>query len=94
MLLKRIPLLAKKKLLFTISEINVPEPYSIEWKVLNRGEEAKMRNCIRGQITPDKGQHKRNETTTFKGDHIVECFIIKDGVVVAKDRIDVPIRWE
>jgi hypothetical protein len=94
MLAKRIPLLAKKKLLFTISEINVPEPYSIEWKVLNRGEEAKKRNCIRGQIVSDNGQHKRKELTNFKGDHIVECFVIKDGIVVAKDRIDVPIRWE
>ncbi|WP_347990165.1 hypothetical protein [Methylomonas sp. AM2-LC] len=94
MLAKRIPLLAKKKLLFTISEINVPEPYSIEWKVLNRGEEAKKRNCIRGQIVADDGQNKRKESTTFKGDHIVECFVIKDGIVVAKDRIDVPIRWE
>jgi hypothetical protein len=94
MLAKRIPLLAKKKLLFTISEINVPEPYSIEWKVLNRGEEAKKRNCIRGQIVSDDGQYKRKESTNFKGDHIVECFVIKDGIVVAKDRIDVPIRWE
>ena len=94
MLAKRIPLLAKKKLLFTISEINVPEPYSIEWKVLNRGEEAKKRNCIRGKIVSDDGQYKRKESTNFKGDHIVECFVIKDGIVVAKDRIDVPIRWE
>jgi hypothetical protein len=94
MLVKRIPLLAKKKLLFTINETNVPEPYSVEWKVLNRGEEAKKRNCIRGQIIHDEGHHQRNESTSFKGDHIVECFIIKDGVVVAKDRIDVPIRWE
>ena len=37
MLARRIPLLANKKLLFTISYIDVPEPYSIEWKVLNRG---------------------------------------------------------
>ena len=94
MLAKRIPLLAKKKLLFTINETNVPEPYSVEWKVLNRGEEAKRRDCIRGHIIHDEGHHQRNESTSFKGDHIVECFIIKDGVVAAKDRIDVPIRWE
>lgn len=94
MLAKRMPLLANKKLLFTISENNVPKPYSIEWKVLNRGEEAQKRNCIRGQILSDDGQHNRKESTNFKGDHIVECFIIKDGLVVAKDRIHVPIRWE
>jgi hypothetical protein len=50
MLAKRIPLLAKKKLLFTISEINVPEPYSIEWKVLNRGDEAKKRTIGRAHV--------------------------------------------
>jgi Adenylyl/Guanylyl and SMODS C-terminal sensor domain/Second Messenger Oligonucleotide or Dinucleotide Synthetase domain len=94
MLVKRIPLLPNKKLLFTINEISVHEPYSIKWKVLNRGEEAKKRNCIRGQIIPDNGYLQKNETTNFKGDHIVECYVIKNGVVVAKDRIDVPIRWE
>jgi hypothetical protein len=92
MLAKRIPLLARKSLLFTINEISVPEPYSIEWKVLNRGEEAKKRNTIRGQITPDGGHHQKKESTDFRGDHIVECYAIKDGVVVAKDRIDVPIN--
>ncbi len=92
MLAKRIPLLARKSLLFTINEISVPEPYSIEWKVLNRGEEAKKRNTIRGQITPDGGHHQKKESTDFRGDHIVECYVIKDGVVVAKDRIDVPIN--
>lgn len=92
MLAKRIPLLARKSLLFTINEISVPEPYSIEWKVLNRGEEAKKRNTIRGQITPDGGHHQKKESTDFRGNHIVECYAIKDGVVVAKDRIDVPIN--
>ena len=29
--------------------------------------------------------------TDFKGDHIVECYCVKNGVVVAKDRIHVPI---
>ncbi|WP_293007958.1 nucleotidyltransferase [Nitrosomonas sp.] len=92
MLAKRIPLLAKRELLFTINKVSVPEPYSIEWKVLNRGEEAKKRNCVRGQIFSDGGRHSRRESTNFVGNHIVECYAIKDGVVVAKDRIDVPIR--
>ncbi len=92
MLAKKIPLFAKRKLLFTINEISVPKPYSIEWKILNRGEEAKKRNCIRGQIFSDNGHLNRSESTNFVGDHIVECYAIKDGVVVAKDRIDVPIR--
>ncbi|MCD4757490.1 MAG: hypothetical protein K8R39_04425 [Arcobacteraceae bacterium] len=92
MIAKRIPLLANKKLLFTIVEIGVPEPYSIYWKVLNRGFEAESRDCIRGQIVSDDGYKKRKESTNFRGEHIVECYAIKDGVVVAKDRVDVPIQ--
>jgi hypothetical protein len=92
MLAHRIPLRANKKLLFTIPNIDVPEPYFIKWKVLNRGAESERKDCIRGQISNDDGFNKRNESTTFNGEHIVECFAIKDGVVVAKDRIDVPIQ--
>jgi hypothetical protein len=92
MLVKHIPLIANKKLLFTIIAIDVPEPYSIEWKVLNRGQEAQRRNCIRGQIVADGGNHQLKESTNFRGEHIVECYAIKDNVVVAKDRIDVPIQ--
>ncbi len=92
MLAKRIPLLARKSLEFEIVEINVPGDYEILWKVLNRGDEARKRNKIRGQIVPDEGQHHKTEPTSFRGDHIVECFAVKNGVVVAKDRIHVPIR--
>jgi len=92
MIRKHIPLFAKKNLKFRITKINVPKPYNIKWKVLNRGDEAKRRNCIRGQITDDEGKQEKYEPTNFKGNHIVECYAIKDGVVVAKDRIDVPIR--
>jgi hypothetical protein len=91
MLSRHIPLLAKKALKFHITKIDVPKPYIIKWKVLNRGEEAERRDEIRGQILDDKGYDECIENTKFKGDHIVECYAIKDGVVVAKDRIRVPI---
>ena len=91
MLARIIPLLPKKTLEFEIVQINVPGDYSIEWKVLNRGEEARRRNKIRGQIVPDAGRQRKSEPTEFKGDHVVECYAIKNGVVVAKDRIHVPI---
>jgi len=92
MLSRRIPLLANKKLLFTVSHIDVPKPYSLEWKVLNRGQVAERRDCIRGQIVPDQGYERRKESTNFKGGHIVECFAIKNGTVVARGLIDVPIE--
>lgn len=74
------------------SEINVPEPFTIKWKVLNCGSEAQKCNCIRGQIVDDTGYKKCNESTNFRGEHVVECYAIKDGIVVARDRIDVPIQ--
>lgn len=92
MIQKHIPLFARKKLLFQIVKIDVPAPYHIEWKVLNRGEIAKQRNEIRGQIVRDAGSHKKEERTKFRGEHIAECYAIRHGVVVAKDRIDVPIK--
>lgn len=92
MLAKRIPLLARKSLEFRVKEVSVPEPFEIKWKVLNRGEIARKRDCIRGQIWPDGGRRCRTEKTKFRGDHVVECYAIKNGVVVAKDRIHVPIK--
>jgi hypothetical protein len=91
MLANRIPLKPSKKLHFWITETSVAEPFDIYWKILNRGEVAQRRNCIRGQIVSDNGNRDRSEKTNFKGDHVVECFAVKDGVVVAKDRIRVPI---
>lgn len=92
MLADKIPLLANKSLEFWVDRITVPEPYIIKWKVLNRGDVAKRRDCVRGQIWPDGGRMRKTETTNFRGDHIVECYAIKDDVVVAKDRIHVPIE--
>lgn len=91
MLAKRIPLKAKKKLRFWVKELSAQQPHTILWKVLNRGEEARRRNCIRGQIVNDKGRLEKIEETNFKGDHVVECYCVKNVVVVAKDRIHVPI---
>ena len=91
LLKKDIPLKSQKSLVFSIKNISIEEPYDIYWKVLNRGDEAKRRDCIRGQIVKDSGYKTKQESTDFRGDHIVECYCVKDGVVIAKDRIHVPI---
>lgn len=80
-----------RKLRFYITYCNVPEPYSIYWKIRNVGAVAERLNKIRGQIHPDEGRRTRNETADFDGPHYVECYIVKDGVCVARDRIDVPL---
>lgn len=82
----------KRSLAFKVINIDVPQPFEMKWKILNRGDTAKRRDCIRGQIVNDGGSLQRVETTDFDGDHIVECYAIKNGVVVAKDRIRVPIQ--
>ncbi|MDE9553041.1 SMODS domain-containing nucleotidyltransferase [Xenorhabdus bovienii] len=92
MLARRIPLRTNKKLLFRVVECDVPGDFILKWKVLNQGLEAERRDCVRGQIEIDNGYKEKNEVTNFKGAHIVECFAIKNGIVVARAEIDVPIQ--
>lgn len=92
-LLRQVKFLRKKKELnFFIDNTDVIPPYEVLWKIKNEGEIAKQRNCLRGQIVqPNKDHNKRKESSNFEGAHFVECYIIKDGFCVARDRIDVPI---
>lgn len=80
-----------KKLEFFIQNNEVEAPYKVLWKIKNEGQIAKDKNMLRGQIVEDSGSEIRNEDTNFEGAHFVECYIIKDNVCVARDRIDVPI---
>lgn len=92
MLRQRWPLKPRKKLRFAIVECDVEEPYQVKWKVLNRGPEAERRDKVRGQIIDSSGSRTRREETDFRGDHYVECYVIKGGVVVARSHIEVPIE--
>ena len=68
---------------------NCPQPYKILWKVKNVGPEAERRNQVRGQIE-EKG-NSIVEHSNFFGNHYIECYIVKNGVCVARTRINVPI---
>lgn len=81
-----------RSLTFRIVSCNVPEPYEVFWKVRNVGAVAERRNMIRGHITRDTGRRQSVETTSFGGEHFVECYVIKDGICVARDLIEVPIE--
>jgi len=82
---------AKKELTFKITGSDIPEPYDVRWKVLNRGPEAERGKNVRGQIIePSQGRYRR-EVTSFRGRHLVECYIVRNGVVVAREEIEVPI---
>ena len=91
MLMDKISLFRLKKLTFHIVENTTKDDYEVYWKVLNRGNKAKERNCIRGKIEKDIGNKNKKEHTDFMGNHYVECYIVQNNVVVARDRIDVPI---
>lgn len=89
-------IMARRELIFPgyelefVAETTVPKPYQVYWKVKNGGPVAISNDCIRGQIFQNGLRHK--EPTSFKGDHFVECYIVKNGLVYARKRVSVPIR--
>ena len=89
--IRRLPVFRSKSLRFYIANDNIKGIYHVYWKVLNRGPEAIRRNIIRGQIEKDGGSRVKKETSSFRGEHVVDCYAVKNGVIVAKDRIHVPI---
>lgn len=66
-----------------------PGQYSVYWKVKNVGPEAERKDCIRGQIE-ERGR-TICESTSFFGNHFIECYIIQNDICVARTKIDVPI---
>ncbi len=64
----------------------VAKPYELYWKVRNTGDEAANVGQLRGEISRDGGRNSRAESTKYRGAHYVECYVVKDGRVVALDR--------
>jgi hypothetical protein len=62
---------------------SAPEPFTLMWKVRNNGPEAAARGSLRGTIFPDDGSRVRTESTLYRGEHYVEAYAIRNGVVVA-----------
>ena len=68
---------------------NVPKPYDVYWQVVNTGEEAKnafmgLRGGIFHAKTLGKGGLIQKEHSEFTGLHWMECFIVKNGICVAR----------
>ncbi len=81
----RIP--KNRSLQFTARVTNLAGPYRVFWKVRNGGQEAADGQQLRGEISESSnGSMMRTETTSYKGTHYVECYIVKNGVVVAINR--------
>lgn len=88
-----IPFIQKKaSLKFRILNCNLPEPYTVKWKVKNTGREAARINQQRGEIVEDTGAREKIESTLYTGTHFVECYVIDSrNVCIAWDRIKVRI---
>lgn len=76
----------------SVRSSTVPYPYDVYWKVKNVGPEAERRNQLRGQII--KKGNIITEHTDFFGNHYIECYIVKSGICVARQRINIPIGKE
>lgn len=69
------------------AQTETPWPYKVYWQVVNTGDEARVAKCLRGGYYDDiieKGGRVREESTLYAGMHWVECFIVKNGICVAK----------
>jgi hypothetical protein len=68
---------------------NVPKPYDVYWQVVNTGDEAKnafmgLRGGIFSAQTLGKGGLVQKEHSGYTGLHWIECFIVKNGICVAR----------
>jgi len=75
-----------REIRFSVAECNVPEPFQLYWKVRNRGSESLKNDSVRGEIIEGNRTWMRDEPTAFSGPHFVECYAVRSGVCVAKDR--------
>lgn len=77
---------------FYVKETNIPEPYMVKWRVVNRGKEAREANDLRGNIINGVDKESRKEHTKYKGTHYMDSFAHKNGICVAEDRFFVNIK--
>lgn len=65
---------------------SIKEPYRVKWQITNTGAEAKIQECLRGNLFENSDLEKNGklETTAYTGSHIVQCFVIKNNQCVGK----------
>jgi hypothetical protein len=70
------------------ADTDVPWPYEVHWQVVNTGPEAAaVQGGLRGGFdvgTVSRGSIVRQESTAYSGTHTIECFIVKNGYLVAR----------
>jgi hypothetical protein len=62
---------------------DVRVPYRIFWKVRNTGVEAAQDNGLRGEIREGTRDTVHTESTKYRGQHKIECYIVVNDKIVA-----------
>lgn len=78
--------LPKDTQLFFKAHTNVQPPFDVQWRVTNTGQEALVNRQLRGEFYEGEGPNclERTETTSYRGSHFVDVFILMDGKCVAR----------
>ncbi|HRE44457.1 MAG TPA: nucleotidyltransferase [Terricaulis sp.] len=69
------------------ADTNIPRPHKVYWQVVNTGAEAAAKGQLRGGFDEGEittGKLTRKESSLYAGTHSIECFIVKDGMLVAR----------
>jgi len=73
-----------------IAITDVPKPFEVFWQVVNTGQEAINAGGLRGGIfhsqTAGTGGLIQKEFTSYKGNHWIKCFIVKDNLCFAQSK--------
>lgn len=74
---------------FTVTD-DIPPSSDVYWQITNTGEEASKLGELRGGF--EIGEKIKVETTSYKGNHFVEAFVVKNEVLLARSgKLVVPI---
>lgn len=65
-----------------IAKTNAVGNFEYYWQVVNTGEAARLADDLRGKIF--EGERIRWEHTKYLGKHWIECFIVQDGICIAR----------
>lgn len=80
--------LPKRASLRFAATTNAKGRYDVYWQVVNTGREAHEANASRGGFYEtnriQKGKKVRVESTLYTGTHWIECFIVENGVCIAR----------
>lgn len=72
------------------AKTNVSHPYQVYWQIVNTGTQAIVARKLRGGFEDgriERGHLLREENTRYSGNHSIQCFIVKQGVCVAKSEL-------